>query len=509
MMIVTSLLKAPSVSYGIQGPADTSAITCYTLIQLQRGLVIMMPRKRPDILYIHSHDTGRYVQPYGHAVPTPDIQRLAREGVLFRKAFAAAPTCSPSRASLLTGLHPHNNGMLGLAHRGFSLSNPAQHLIYTLRKEAGYYTALIGEEHITTDPNRIGYDTVVPVRNFHASVVAPAAVRFLREGPRQPFFLSVGFFETHREFTASETAPDAAYTLPPAPLPDTPQTRRDMAAYKAAASALDRGIGEILDALDALDLAEETLVICTTDHGIPFPLMKGNLTDHGIGVMLIMRGPGGFRGGKVSDALISQVDIFPTLCDLLEIEPPAWLQGRSFLPIVHGKMESIHDAIFAEVTFHASYEPVRAIRTERWKYIRRFDTYRKPVLPNCDDGPSKELLLRHGWKERVQPPEQLYDLLFDPQECCNLAAMPAYDQILQRMRQRLHAWMQETRDPLLAGPVRPPVGVELNPPEQRSAGDPTFRVSPPVPAMEILRGEPAPQKLLPAATGNSSGRSQH
>ena len=102
---------------------------------------------RPNILYIHSHDTGRYVQPYGYAIPTPHIQQLAEEGVLFRKAFCAAPTCSPSRASLLSGQHAHNSGMLGLAHRGFSLHNPQQHILYTLRKE-GYRCALIGEEHL-------------------------------------------------------------------------------------------------------------------------------------------------------------------------------------------------------------------------------------------------------------------------------------------------------------------------------------------------------------------------
>src|SRR5579884_2416281 len=232
MMIVTSLLKAPSVSYGIQGPADTSAITCYTLIQLQRGLVIMMPRKRPDILYIHSHDTGRYVQPYGHAVPTPHLQRLAQEGVLFRKAFSAAPTCSPSRASLLTGQHPHSNGMLGLAHRGFALNDYSQHIVHTLRQKAGYHTVLIGEEHVAKDFTTIGYDTVVPVKSFQAEELAPTAVSALRDGLPQPFFLSIGFFETHREFAPPPSPEEANYTLPPAPLPDTPQTRRDMAAYK-------------------------------------------------------------------------------------------------------------------------------------------------------------------------------------------------------------------------------------------------------------------------------------
>ncbi|WP_242527204.1 sulfatase family protein [Ktedonosporobacter rubrisoli] len=436
-----------------------------------------MQKERPNILYIHSHDTGRYVQPYGYAIPTPNIQRLAQEGVLFRKAFCAAPTCSPSRASLLTGQHPHSNGMLGLAHRGFALNDYTQHILHTLRQQAGYHSILIGEEHIAKDFTRIGYDTIVNVKDFHAETLAPTAVSVIRDGLPEPFFLSVGFFETHREFSGQTTQEDVNYTLPPAPLPDTPQARKDMAAFKASATLLDKGIGEIMHALEVKGLAENTLVICTTDHGIPFPLMKGNLTDHGIGVMLIMRGPGGFRGGKVSDALISQVDIFPTLCDLLAIDPPTWLQGRSFLPVVRGEVDTIHDAVFAEITFHAAYEPVRAARTERWKYIRRFDQQAGPVLPNCDDSPSKELLLQNGWQLHSRPVEQLYDLLFDPNEACNLADRLEYAPVLELMRARLINWMQETHDPLLKGAVSAPTGAELNSPDQLSAGSPTHFVS--------------------------------
>ena len=104
---------------------------------------------RPNILYIHSHDTGRFTSPYGYAVPTPHLQRLAAEGVVFRQAYCAAPTCSPSRASLLTGECPHSNGMLGLAHRGFAMtpSGYDHHIVRTLRREAGYYSALVGLQH--------------------------------------------------------------------------------------------------------------------------------------------------------------------------------------------------------------------------------------------------------------------------------------------------------------------------------------------------------------------------
>jgi N-sulfoglucosamine sulfohydrolase len=431
-----------------------------------------MSPHRPNILYLHSHDTGRYVQPYGHAIPTPHIQRLAEGGVLFRKAFCAAPTCSPSRASLLTGQHAHNSGMLGLAHRGFALNDPKQHLLYTLRS-AGYHSALIGEEHLSKDHRTIGYDRVCEVDGFRASVVAPAAVELIRGAIQQPFYLSVGFFETHREFQKPSTSRDAKYALPPAPLPDTPETRCDVGAFKASACDLDQGVGAVLDALDETGLAENTLVICTTDHGIAFPGMKGNLTDHGIGVMLILRGPGGSRGGKVCDALASHIDIFPTLCDLLRIDRPRWLQGASLLPLVRGEKEDLHEAVFAEVTYHAAYEPQRAVRTRRWKYIRRFDHHLGPVLPNCDDGPSKDLLIQHGWKDRSRPLEQLYDLVFDPNEASNMANDLSMSVVLEDLRTKLDEWMLGTEDPLLHGPIAAPPGAELNDPDQVSPSYPT------------------------------------
>src|SRR5581483_5240939 len=153
----------------------------------------------PNILYIHSHDTGRYVQPYGHAVPTPNIQRLAEQGVLFRQAFCASPTCSPSRAALLTGQSPHNSGMLGLAHRGFSLYDYHQHILHTLRS-ANYFSAEVGMQHIAADPRTAGYDRLIPTASNHTVDVTPAALDFLRDPPAQPFFLSVGFEETHRPF---------------------------------------------------------------------------------------------------------------------------------------------------------------------------------------------------------------------------------------------------------------------------------------------------------------------
>jgi N-sulfoglucosamine sulfohydrolase len=435
-----------------------------------------MASTRPNILYLHSHDTGRFVQPYGHPVPTPNIQRLADQGILFRRAFCAAPTCSASRACLLTGQYGHNNGMMGLAHRGWSLNDYHQHIVHPLHN-AGYHSVLVGEQHIAKRPDIIGFDRVVKIPTTHVQTVAPAATEIIAGPPPEPFFMSVGFFETHRDFLHPPSLRDTLYSLPPPNLPDTPATRRDIAGYGASARTLDQGVGEVLEALDNHGLADDTLIIFTTDHGLAFPGAKATLFDRGLGVMLIMRGPAGFSGGKVHDALVSHIDVYPTICDLAGIDRPDFLQGLSLLPLVRGEASSIRDVIFAEMTWHAAYEPQRAVRSERWKYIRRFGDRERPVLCNCDDSPSKSLLLSLGWAERSVPFEQLYDLAFDPNEAANLADVPAFRSTLEDLRERLLGWMADTEDPLLHGDPVPPPGAEINDPDQLSATEPTHKVS--------------------------------
>ena len=431
---------------------------------------------QPNILYLHSHDTGRYIEPYGHAIPTPNLMGLARRGVLFRRACSMAPTCSPSRAALLTGQAPHSAGMLGLAHRGFRLHDYGRHIVHTLRA-AGYRSTLIGEQHVAKDATVIGYDEIVPLRSTHAQDVGPAAAAFLASAPQQPFFLDVGFNETHREFPEPSAQEDPRYTLPFPVLPDTPEVRRDVAAFKAGARQLDDGIGAVLHALHEAGLAQNTLILYTADHGPAFPGMKCTLTDHGIGVALIMAGPEPFGGGSVCDALVSHVDVLPTLCANLGIDPPPWLQGKSFLPVLTGDAAEINDAVFAEVTYHAAYEPQRSVRTPRYKYIRRFGGRSTPVLPNCDDSPSKDVWLQHGWRTQTVDEEQLFDLIFDPLERRNLIAEPDMAAVREDLRERLLAWMQRTHDPLLQGPVPAPPGLEVNDPDGLSPQEPVHTVA--------------------------------
>jgi N-sulfoglucosamine sulfohydrolase len=430
---------------------------------------------RPNVLYLHSHDTGRYVQPYGYPVPTPNIQHLADQGVLFRQAFCAAPVCSGSRAALLTGQCSHATGMIGLAHRGYRLSHPERHIVNVLR-DAGYWTGLVGEQHVSADPRDLGYDQVADLDSTKVSEVAPAATSLIasRAKALAPFFLSVGFFETHREFFEPSSIRDALYSRPPENVPDIAQTRRDMASFRASARALDQGVGTVLNALEENGLADDTLVIMTTDHGLAFPEAKCTMYDRGIGVMLIMRGPGGFERGRVSDSLVSHLDLYPSICDVADVDHPWWLEGKSLLPLVRGDVHDIHEEIFAEVTYHAAYEPQRAVRTSRYKYMRRYNTDHPGRVPaNLDDSPTKDVLIAAGWARVAPPWEALFDLTLDPSEGTNRIDDPALAEIAEDLRSRLFGWMKRTEDPLLEGPVPPAEGTVTNTVDQLSASDTT------------------------------------
>ncbi len=432
-----------------------------------------------NVIYIHSHDTGRYIQPFGHAVNTPNLQRFAEDAVLFRNNHCAAPTCSPSRAALLTGQYPHQNGMTALAHRGGQLNDVTKHLANYL-KSNGYATAIAGIQHVTTSDKvpELGYDRVLDREHWpewakdsesnnqwYAQV---AASYILNVDRSKPFFLDCGFDLTHRhgngeQWHTTRNAPggDPRYVRPPSPLPDTPETRRDFADFSVAVNLLDNCIGQVLDALDMAGLTDNTLIIITTDHGIAYPFMKCNLTGHGTGVSLMIRNPAvDFSGGKVVDALTSHIDIFPTICDVAKLPPPAWLEGASLLPLVNDGTP-IRDEIHAEVNWHAAVEPMRSVRTGRYNYIRRFNPQPHPILPNCDDSVTKTMLRKAGWDTRPSVAEELYDLIFDPNEACNRAGDPGYAQVLVDMRQHMQNWMVKTNDPMLTGRIEPWAGATI------------------------------------------------
>ena len=423
-----------------------------------------------NILYMHTHDSGRYLQPYGHGIPTPNLMRLATEGTIFRNAFCAAPTCSPSRAALLSGKAPHSCGMTGLAHRGFNMDDYGQHLVQHLNRN-GYETALCGIQHEAQFVESIGYQKILHrtelERPNEQSVEwdtdnAQQAAAYLRAPKDKPFFLSFGLFNTHRKYPDPDDSINPDYVMPPFPVADNAAGRKDMAAYMMSASVMDRCVGTVLEALKDSGHDKDTLVLFTTDHGIAFPKMKCNLYDPGIAVALLLKYPGNPKQGKAVDALVSQVDVFPTLCDLAGLTKPDGLQGHSLVPILDGTMESVREELYSEVSYHALYEPMRCIRTDRYKLIRFYDDHREILPGNIDPGPSKDFLIGHGYLSEEREPEMLFDLYLDPVERINRVADPRYADVKADLSARLARWMEETDDPLLSGPVPMPEGAVIN-----------------------------------------------
>ena len=430
-------------------------------------------RRISNFIYLHTHDSGRCIQPYGYPVDTPNFARLAKDSVLFRQCFSAAPTCSPSRAALLTGMAPHSCGMTGLAHRGFRLKDAKLHASYLLR-ENGFHTILSGIQHEAAHASELSYDRVIscdPREMDRFQELDPMeydrrnarlVVDYLKTADK-PFFLSFGMFSTHREFPAPADSEQSRYAGTPPGIRDTKESRLDMLAYGESVKIADECVKTVLDGIRDAGLEDSTLVLFTTDHGIAFPRMKCTLYDGGIGVACTMKYPGNPMKGKVVDQQISQLDLLPTIFELLELPAAPQFQGKSLVPLLEGNKKEARESVFAEVTYHAAYEPLRCVRTQKYKYIRRFDEeYRHPVPSNMDDCAGKEHLIRNGYLEKELPREELYDLDLDPQETDNLAGDPKFAADLEELKERLAEWMRETNDPLLQGPVPLPLGAFAN-----------------------------------------------
>ena len=442
-----------------------------------------------NIVYLHAHDAGRYVQPYGHPVETPHLMEFAKESVLFRKAFCAAPTCGPSRAALLSGQYPHQIGMFGLPGReGWVFDDYGKHLVNHLN-DWGYQTVLAGVQHEADhkDFRCIGYQRVLeyeaPVREkggeFYPETISKVESFLATRTDPRPFFLSIGIDEPHRDniprpelnlhgkgdrFSKTRYYDpeklDGRYTAPPPWLPDLPGLRQDMESYREGVQLMDDYMGRVLYALKQNNLEENTLVIITSDHGIEFAGGKMGLTDQGTQIMLMIRGPKGtdtpFSGGRVIEPIVSHMDLYPTLCELLGKTTAHTLEGQSLLPLVRNDVDHLHEVIFTEQTYHGDkgFEPLRAVRSERYKYIRRHEAT-GPKMRH--DGPGCPIMEGVGWYDRPLGHEQLFDLYLDPWEACNRADDPAYAEVKADLSARLDRWMEETGDPFPSGifPPRP------------------------------------------------------
>lgn len=418
---------------------------------------------KPNVLIFICHDLGKHLGCYGvPTVNTPNLDAFAADGVRFDSAYCTAPQCSPSRASLFTGRYPHSNGVMGLTHQRpcFDLHANEKHLASYL-KDAGYDTALIGLQHETARPQEMGYDVIVKNGANCSANVASAAIEYLdtRKDNHTPFYMQVGVREPHRPFIRDGIEADnekGEAWIPPF-IKDEPSSRQDFAEFQGSIREMDKYFGVIIDKLKALNLDDNTLVMFTTDHGMPFPMAKCSVYDAGLDISQIIRFPSrGWVGGKTVTDLTSNVDVLPTVLDVIERPIPSNIHGRSFSALLDGKAYTPRTEIFGEMTFHTYYDPLRCVRTPEYKLIVCFSNapfYMNPAQlfhPLSEDNSQRTYpVSKHAMVE-------LYDLTKEDWEQTNLADDSAYAKIRAELLGKIHTWMTSTGDPLLKGAITSP-----------------------------------------------------
>jgi len=413
-----------------------------------------------NIVQIIWHDLGRHLSCYRNGtVKSPNIDRMAEEGVLFTNHFSTGPVCVPSRCSILTGRYPHAQELWRFNEDEITLPK-------TL-KEYGYVTYRFGfheEKEFFALNNDIdielagkellGYDySWKDSRNSMA--IADRFCEFIRnELPEKPFFASIAFYDVHRPNEAEISDEEINITKLPEFLPEMPDTyesKKDFAILEKRIKKADEAVGRILECLRSHGLKEKTLVYFTTDHGIDFPRAKMTVYDPGIEAALIFWGPDFLSKGKIDNNLHSHIDIFPTLMDIINKPIPGRVQGKSFAAALTGEEYAPREFIIAERAWEAPDDPVRAIRTNKYKYIRNYcPDWPIPVPPDYTKKVGKKIIERIYSKPR--PFEELYDLENDPFELNNLAENEAYKDIKEMLQKKLEEVLVEENDKVLKLP---------------------------------------------------------
>lgn len=449
----------------------STALFCLALVGTADLLVAAPGDPRPNLLLCVADD---WAWPHAGSggdpvVQTPNFDRLAREGVLFTHAFSAAPSCTPSRAAILTGQAPHRLAEGGNLH-GFL---PERFPVYPdLLEQSGYVVGLKGKGWGPGNFKAGG-------RNRNPAGPSFASFdEFLKTVPgEKPFCFWFGSQDPHRPYEKGaglKAGMDPAKVRVPAYLPDTPEIRSDILDYYTEVQRFDQDVGSVLQALTASGRATNTLVVITADNGWPFPRSKANLYDSGTRQPLAVRWLAKFAGGRTQDAFVTLADLAPTFLEAAGLKPPAEMTGQSLLPLLAGLNQEGRKAVFVERERHANVRagdlsyPARAIRTREFLYIRNFRPARWPAgdpekwvavgpFGDCDGSPSKEFILDRreepefakffqlGFAKR--PAEELYVLANDPHQIVNVAEQKSYAGVKKKLRSELDRWMKETADP--------------------------------------------------------------
>ena len=437
---------------------------------------------RPNILFCIADDWGwPDAGAYGEgAVRTPAFDRVAREGVLFENAFVTSPSCTPSRNSILTGQW---HWRLGAGANLWSSLAPEHPVYPLLLEDAGTH---VGRWRKSWGPG--DWQALGRTRHPAGDERAAGLAAFLAARPAgRPFCFWLGASDPHRPYepgTGPAAGIDPARLRVPADLPDCDEVRRDLADYLFEVERFDTDVAAALAALDAAGLADDTLVVITGDHGMPFPRHKCHLYDSGTHVPLAIRWPKRIGAGRVVSDFVSLADLAPTFLEAAGLPVPAVMTGRSLMPVLtaagSGRIDPARDHVLTGRERHTPAQeapsmggyPMRAIRTDDWLYIRNLEPDRWPSgcptgstkgwdFADCDDGPTKTLLVTRRDDPAVRPfydlafakrpAEELYDLARDPGQVRNVADQPALAAVKAELGRRLEAELAASGDPRSAG----------------------------------------------------------
>ena len=448
---------------------ECMSISCHSIKEPKKPV-----EERPNIVFIIADDmawddSGAYGHPH---IQTPNIDKLAKNGMRFDNAFLTTSSCSPSRTSIITGLYPHNTNAEQL-----HWPLPSENVTFVEKlKASGYWTAQAGKWHLGDSiKNRFDLVTDVGTTGFQLSPTGEKTrqkgdgsgcenwVPVLKQRPQdQPFFLWLAAVDPHRPY--SEGIIDNPHSLDdvvlPPYFPDTSNVREDFAHYYNEITRLDEYVGRVIAELDSQGVSENTLVLFISDNGRPFPRDKTTLYDGGIKTPWIVKWPRKIKPNSASKSLVSSIDIAPTFLGLAGLEPLSTFEGMDFSPLLTNSDTVIRNSIYAEDHWHDYEDYTRAIRTKEYKYIRNFYTD-LPNTPPADAfvGDTFQNMLKLRAKGELteaqmacfisqRPAEELYDVINDPYELANLAGNPDYEKNLMAMRSELKDIRQLTKDSL-------------------------------------------------------------
>jgi N-sulfoglucosamine sulfohydrolase len=442
-----------------------------------------------NIVLIVTDDQSPDLGCYGNKViQTSNIDALAADGIRLTHAFCTTASCSASRSVILTGMHNHANGHYGHAHdyHHFSLQAGVQTLPMRLAG-AGYRTAQCGKIHVEPAA-AVKFQETLQANARSTVEMAEKCRDFVSAKSDKPFFLYFCPTDPHRDGQSVADDPQKpnsfgnrakaypgvtevkykpADVIVPPFLPDSPTCRAELAQYYQSISRIDQGIGRLVEILKEAKIYDDTLLIFTADHGMAFPGAKTTCYEPGLHVPFIAKLPAADKlAGRTSDAMISFVDIVPTLLDFAQVPPekdilPKFpVQGRSFLKAIREEHPKGWDEIYASHTFHeiTMYYPMRVVRTRKHKLIWNIAHSQPfPFASDLWEAPTWQAAFKQGpetlygkrtVQQYIQRPEfELYDLAADPDEIANLADKPAHAELFAELKGKLKTFQKNTRDP--------------------------------------------------------------